>query len=165
MSIGGPAKHVTRKKIASEQGTVEERKTCTCMIVHDTDICTFILCRELEHVLVHLLYKDTRVEEALCRPFSHARQRPGEVYNMYPCRVQNLIFPWSYATHFRSVACPGPARHGCGGDSACAAVPHRSGGYDGHPRSRVSSLEFAKRRDVGVACVRRPAGRGCKWLK
>ena len=72
MSIGGPAKHVTRKKIASEQGTVEERKTCTCMVVHDTNTCTFILCRELEHVLVHLLYKDTWVEEALCRPLLYS---------------------------------------------------------------------------------------------
>ena len=137
MSIGRPAKHVTRKKITSEQGTVEERKTCTCMVGHDTNTCTFILRREFEHDLVHLLYKDTQVEEALCRPFSHARQRPGEVYNMYPCRVQNLIFRWSYAARLRSVARPRSAKQGCGGDSVRAVVPRRSGGCIGRPRSRV----------------------------
>ena len=56
---------------------------------------------------------------------------------LYPCRVQNLIFPWSYAARLRSVARPGSARHRCGGDSAYAAVPRRSGGCDGRPRSRV----------------------------
>ena len=61
VNISSPEKHVTRKKIASEQGTVSvgERKTCARMVAHGTDICTFILHREFEHVLVHLLYKDT----------------------------------------------------------------------------------------------------------
>ena len=60
-SIGRPAKHVTRKKIASEQGTVMvgERKTCARMVAHDTNTCTFILRREFGHVPVHLHCKDT----------------------------------------------------------------------------------------------------------
>ena len=70
VSISSPAKHVTRKKIASEQGTVSvgERKTCARMVAHGTDICIFILRREFEHILVHLLCKGTWVEEALCCP-------------------------------------------------------------------------------------------------
>ena len=61
VSISSPAKHVTRKKITSEQGTVTvgEIKTCARMVAHGTNICTFILRREFEHVLVHLLCKDT----------------------------------------------------------------------------------------------------------
>ena len=35
----------------------------------------------------------------------------------------------SYAARLRSVARPGSAQHWYGGDSACAAVPHRSGGW------------------------------------
>ena len=44
----------------------------------------------------------------------------------------------SYAARLRSVARPGSAQHWCGGDSACAAVPRRSCGCDGRPRSRVT---------------------------
>ena len=58
-STGRPAKYVTRKKIASEQGTVGERKTWARMVAHDSNTRTFSLGRKFEHVLVHLLYKDT----------------------------------------------------------------------------------------------------------
>ena len=83
--------------------------------------------------------------------------------SLYPCRVQNLIFLWSYTARLRSIA--GSAQHGYSGDSTCAAAPRRSGGCDGRPRSRVIVFRFRERRDVGVACVRRLAGRGCEWLK
>ena len=55
MSVGRLAKYVTKKKITSEQGKVRERKTCTCMVAHDTTTCTFSLSREFEHALVLLL--------------------------------------------------------------------------------------------------------------
>ena len=63
VSISSPEKHVTRKKITSEQGavrlTVGERRACARMVAHGTNICTFILRREFEHILVHLLCKGT----------------------------------------------------------------------------------------------------------
>ena len=47
---------ICNKKITLEQGTVGERKTCICMVPHDTNTCTFSQTREFEHVLVHFLY-------------------------------------------------------------------------------------------------------------
>ena len=76
VSISSPAKHVTRKKITSEQGavrlTVGERRACARMVAHDTNTCILILCREFEHVLIHILCRDTRVEEALCCPILYS---------------------------------------------------------------------------------------------
>ena len=63
---------------------------------------------------------------------------------LYPYRVQNLIFPWSYAARLRSVARPGSARQVCGGDSVRAVVPRRSGGCDGRPCSRVTIFRVRK---------------------
>ena len=61
VSISSPEKYVTRKKVTSEQGavTVGERRACARIVAHDTNICTFILRREFEHVLVHILCRDT----------------------------------------------------------------------------------------------------------
>ena len=63
VSISNPAKHITRKKIMLEQGavrlTVGERRACAHMVAHDTNTSVFILCREFEHILVHLLCKGT----------------------------------------------------------------------------------------------------------
>ena len=50
----------------------------------------------------------------------------------------------SYAARLRSVARPGSARHRCSGDSARAAVPRRSGGCDGRPRSRVTIFRICE---------------------
>ena len=50
----------------------------------------------------------------------------------------------SYAARLRSVARPGSVQHWCGGDSACAAVPSRSGGCDGRPRSRVTIFRICE---------------------
>ena len=59
VSISSPAKHVTRKKITSEQATVGERKTWARMVAHDSNTRTFSLGRKFEHVLVHFFYEDT----------------------------------------------------------------------------------------------------------
>ena len=59
MSISRPAKHVPRKKMASEQGTAGERKTCACTVAHESNTCAFILGREFEEYFSthHIVFK------------------------------------------------------------------------------------------------------------